>query len=67
MIDIEGPRSLWSVPTWSHGPELYKKAKRGSHGEQVSKQPSVMASASVPASRFLLPCIRALISPYDGL
>lgn len=42
-----------------------KKAGRASHVEQVSKQHSLVASTSVPASVFLLPSVPRTC--FDGL
>lgn len=42
----------WCQP-WSGGPRLCKNAGWACHGEQASKQPSAVVSASVPASGLL--------------
>lgn len=50
----------WSHP-WAGGPGLYKKAGKASHEEQANKQLPSMASASAPASRFLL-CVNSFLT-----
>jgi hypothetical protein len=61
----EGPAHCgWHHP-WAGGSECYKGAGWARHQEQASQQHPSMASASVPASRFL-PCwVPALTSFND--
>lgn len=53
MTDVGGPRWLWSVTSLGRWFQLLKKSSWASHGEQEGKLWSHMASASIPASRFL--------------
>ena len=53
MIDVRVPNLLWWWQAWANGFELYKKAVWASREEQVSKQHSSMAAASVSCLEFL--------------
>ena len=48
------------MPSWAGGPGFYKEADWASHGKQDSKQHASIASASAPASRFLL-CLNSCL------
>ena len=60
MIILEGPAHHGWCYLWALGPGVYKKASWASHDEQTNIQHSSMASASVPACRFLpqLPSVK---------
>lgn len=50
MTDKEGPILLGVVPLWAGEPTLFEKASWTSHGVQVSKHHSSIASGSLPIS-----------------
>ena len=52
--------------SWACWPGVYKNARWASHGDQARKQHSSMASASIPASRFL-PWSPILSSTHERL
>ena len=50
---MESPAHYEQGHPWEGGPGLRKRVSWASYGEQANEQHSSMASASVPASRFM--------------